>query len=595
MTATLPSYDEIPYASFPISETHPDRLAVIARLFGLRAPDPKTARILELGCAAGGNLLPIAWFLPETQAVGIELSRAQAELGQERIRALGVGNIEIRHQDILDLPLDGPPFDYIIAHGVYSWVPPPVQKHILRLCAARLSPNGIAYISYNTRPGGHLRAMLREMLLYHTRGLDEPRERLSAAREFLEFLATPTAHIPPGHTDLQEQIERLRKARDSYLYHEYLVEQNEALLFSEFNARTEAAGLQFLAESQLHTLFSSTLGPQAAERLEQFSGLIEEEQYGDFLRLRPFRQTLLCRAAVHLEREIDLEQLFTLPLYSDLSTGAQRKFQNASGQTFVIDTPAAREFVKALGSQFPVALNMADALALARAADRTNRQSRRAQTQAPAQAQANVSEFFNLFVSGALQPSLLPPNPTTWRTQSMRERDERSSGAIPGTTQRSEASSDAGSGTGSGMSFGAVSATGSATDTAMDTVPDTAAGAAQGFGATPNYVLDSIPATSMACPLARYLVTQGETLIPTPRHQTLQLDPLSVQMLLLLDGQGTLEAHLQTLDAWVSSNAEGLPLHLSTSKPEARAAKLKMHFAQFQQLLRRHGLLHPVP
>jgi 2-polyprenyl-3-methyl-5-hydroxy-6-metoxy-1,4-benzoquinol methylase len=513
MTDTLAGYDDIPYESFPIAETHPDRLAVIGRLFGLQPPSPAQARILELGCAAGGNLIPMAWNLPGTRCLGLELSRRQAEQGAQRIRELGIGNIEIRHQDILDLPLDGEPFDYIVAHGVFSWVPENVQEHMLALCGARLAPGGVAYISYNTLPGSRQRAMLRDMLLHHVREFAAPRQRLAAARELLEFLATPLEHAPPGHDWLQGELQYLSKARDSYLYHEYLEERNEALLFADFASRAAGHGLQYLAESQLHTLFTSTLGPQAESALSRFEDLLNEEQYSDFLRLRPFRQTLLCRADDSLTREIDLDAVFALPLYTHLfpDPEQQNHFRNPQGQTFHVTTPLAAGFVAALSEIFPAAGTLGDLLPEA---------ARLAGVSDPPERAAIgrlKEELFALFVSGGLQPTLC-------------SRDApRRTAQTPGTE----------------------------------------------------------PAAS---DLARVLAAHEESLLPTPRHQTLMLDALSLRMLRLLDGHQDPAAIVRSVES-AAAKDPSLARALGVGAPERQRRRIEALLEQLLALLDRHGLL----
>lgn len=392
MPSTQPnSYDAIPYASFPITETHPDRLSAIGHLFGLSTAAPASARILELGCAEGGNLLPIAWFLPQTQCLGLELSATQVRTGQQHIQALGLQNIEIRQHDLLEFPAAGEPFDYIIAHGVYSWVPAPVRQHLLAICRGRLAPGGIAYISYNTLPGGHARALLRDILLYHVRHLAAPSARLQAARECLNFLSTPLTQTPPGHAVLQEQVQQALKARDSYFYHEYLSEYNQPILFQDFMAAAHDHGLQFLAESQLHTLFTDPLGQAASAALSQWDDLLQEEQYADFLRLRAFRQTLLCRSEEPLTREIDLEHLLQNPFYADLTPVSGKYAHNASGQGFAIPSAALRRQVETLSQSFPQAVHLTSPLPF-----------------------ALQEELFNLYISGGIQPSHLPPQPATW-------------------------------------------------------------------------------------------------------------------------------------------------------------------------------------
>jgi SAM-dependent methyltransferase len=144
------TYDDVPYTSYPYVRTSPDRLCTLARFFGVPAPAPSRARVLELGCASGGNLLPMADALPEAQFVGIDLSARQIEDGRALAQEAGLENIELRHASILDVDASWGSFDYVICHGVYSWVPPDVQRHILAIGRDCLSEGGVAYISYNT-------------------------------------------------------------------------------------------------------------------------------------------------------------------------------------------------------------------------------------------------------------------------------------------------------------------------------------------------------------------------------------------------------------------------------------------------------------
>ncbi|MEL6108772.1 MAG: class I SAM-dependent methyltransferase, partial [Planctomycetota bacterium] len=147
------SYDRVPYASWPYANSHPNRLSTIARLMGIEPPRLDQMRVLELGCASGGNLIPMAEMFPSATFVGIDASSRQIEQGVERIETLGLENIELRTADLETVESPPTPFDFIITHGVYSWVPPSVQKAILRISHDWLSPNGVAYISYNTNPG----------------------------------------------------------------------------------------------------------------------------------------------------------------------------------------------------------------------------------------------------------------------------------------------------------------------------------------------------------------------------------------------------------------------------------------------------------
>lgn len=358
----MDSYDEIPYNSTPFTETHPAHLAALARLFGFAAPDPECCRVLELGCASGGNLIPMAWHLRGSEFVGIELSSSQAAAGAALIDRLGLTNIRLQQGDILDVRDELGQFDYILAHGVYSWVPPVVREKILQICAANLSPNGIAYISYNTHPGWRLRGMLRDMLLHHTRRAPSPRHRLTQAREMLEFLDTALEEIDVHSAQyLKQEITHLRASHPSYLYHEYLAEFNEPFLFSQFMDAAGRHGLQYLCEADLYTMFPSTLGERAAGLVAQFDDLLEQEQYMDFIRNRTFRRTLLCRAEHALTRELTLEQLADFAFYAalvppqdlDLRTAGEQRFSLPDGGSYPVVHPLTKAALLHLATVFP--------------------------------------------------------------------------------------------------------------------------------------------------------------------------------------------------------------------------------------------------
>src|SRR3712207_3467228 len=160
-------YDEVRYSNYPYGQTHPDRLATVAILYGLDPPDPFHARVLEIGCGAGGNLMAMAAATPGIRAVGVDLAAVAIEEGRTVIEAVGLDNIELRQADVRALT-DGRlgEFDYIVAHGVYGWIPAEAREALLATIKASLAPDGIAYVSYNAQPGGYFRLMLRDIGLW---------------------------------------------------------------------------------------------------------------------------------------------------------------------------------------------------------------------------------------------------------------------------------------------------------------------------------------------------------------------------------------------------------------------------------------------
>lgn len=312
-------YDRIPYKSYPFPQSHPDRLATIATLFGMAPPALETCRVLELGCASGGNLIPLADQFPDGSFLGIDASRRQVETGQTAIRELGLRNIELRQEDIREFDAGGQEFDYIVAHGVWSWVPDDVQDRMLAICQDHLAPQGLAYISYNTYPGWHLREMIREIMKYRARSFETPAAQLNQARGLLSFLSNSVAteNNPYGML-LKQEVESISRFDDYYLQHEHLEEVNAPLYFHQFAERAEAAELQYLGEADFGAMSQDGFPDHVRAMLQSVSrDLIETEQYMDFLRNRVFRQTILCRRGIALDRSLALERLLKLRVASD--------------------------------------------------------------------------------------------------------------------------------------------------------------------------------------------------------------------------------------------------------------------------------------
>ena len=299
------SYDIVPYASTAFPQSHPDRLATLARLFGVAAAPPDRCRVLELGAASGGNLIPMAYELPESRFIGIDLSRRQVEEGQSAIDDLGLTNIELRHLGIAEIGAEFGPFDYIICHGVYSWVPDAVRDRILSVCRDHLAADGVAFVSFNTYPGWHMRGMIRDMMRYHAGRFDEPKAQIEQARSLLNFLATSVAEDTPYGVMLRRELEGLQRQPDSYLFHEHLEEVNSPIYFFQFAQQIERHGLQYLGEADFSTMLPSNFPPKVTEVLKRIaSDIIHMEQYMDFLRNRTFRQTLLVRREKALRRNL---------------------------------------------------------------------------------------------------------------------------------------------------------------------------------------------------------------------------------------------------------------------------------------------------
>jgi methyltransferase-like protein/SAM-dependent methyltransferase len=336
-------YDEFTYETNPFPETHPGNLAALGRLFGIQTTAAQHCRVLELGAATGGNIIPMAWRLPHSEFMGVELSAPQVAIGNRLIQGLELPNIRLEAADILQLEAAQlGQFDYIIVHGVYSWVPASVREKILQLARECLTPNGIAYISYNVLPGWRMRGSLRDLLLHATRDVAGAQAKYTACIAALERLQAALQH---AETDsgryLQKEIVRLLKAHPSYVLHEYLAGENTPFLFSEFLADIGRHGLQYVCETDLNTLFDSTLPAPAQAALADIDDPLQHEQWMDFVRMRTFRQSLICRADLPMEREIDLDVFQTFFFSANLRSKGKVGLNNNKPDVFL--TPDGAE------------------------------------------------------------------------------------------------------------------------------------------------------------------------------------------------------------------------------------------------------------
>lgn len=318
------SYDLVPYEGWSYPLTHPDVLATVARLRGLATAPVESCRVLEIGCAAGYNLLPMALSLPSAEFVGIDASLRQIDEGREIAAHLDVSNVDLLHQDLTDWDGSLGQFDYIIAHGIYSWVPSPVRDALLALCRRALAPNGVAYISYNTYPGWHMMESMRRMMLYHIREIDEPAQRAAAAKEVIRFLVQATGTASYGLSSFPGAYEQLLNGYyhgilnmpdrvDSLFLHDELEVVNEPCYFHEFLEQTARHGLGYVAEADFSTGLPASLPDETAANLlalAQPNG--ESGQYLDFVVNRTFRRSLLCHKEVALTPAIEMDVLDTL-------------------------------------------------------------------------------------------------------------------------------------------------------------------------------------------------------------------------------------------------------------------------------------------
>lgn len=344
-------YDEVPYTTFPRIRTHPDRLAAVGMLFGMKPAPVAACRVLEIGCGDASNLVPMAYLMPESRFTGIDLAAAPIGAGRAAAEALELPNLSLLVCDLKDFDTEGQQFDYIVAHGFYSWVPPAVRERLMEVCAACLSPQGIAFISYNAFPGRHIRLMLREMMQYHTRRLTEPEERIEQARWFLKFLMDSRIASTQWRTVLEQEARLVLDQLPGTLFHDDMAEINDSFYFWEFIQHSARHGLQYLGEAVPHEMFDQR---GSLDWLDD--DVLEREQYLDFLRARRFRQTLLCRDNVPLQRKVEPKHMEKFWFLSRAKETEGGQIEGENGVSISAVNQAAAQVAGALRDAYPLPL-----------------------------------------------------------------------------------------------------------------------------------------------------------------------------------------------------------------------------------------------
>lgn len=373
-TPQLDPYDEFPYINFSYPQSHINRLATLGTLLGMTPAPIESCRVLELACGDGSNLLPMAYNLPQSQFLGIDRAAKPIDKGTEVIKALRLDNMKLLLRDLMTVTRESiGKFDYIIAHGLYSWVPSPVQDRLLEIGKSCLAPQGILYVSYNVYPGCRQRQMVRDMILFHTRDVKDETDRVTQGRALINWLASAQPKPKAYSVYLKEVNDIFGKVDDGAIRHDIIAEVNTPVYFHEFISHASRHGLKFLSEAAHFNIREHEFPLEVTSQLFTLANESEitEEQYLDFLEGRSFRQTLLCHNEVKVERTSGAECIREFYLSSparpesakvDLNSNKTEKFLASEEITAATNFPLAKAALLHLGEIYPCAIHFDDLL-----------------------------------------------------------------------------------------------------------------------------------------------------------------------------------------------------------------------------------------
>ena len=296
-------YSELGYKSMPFPYTTPATLEAYAALVGISAPNPKTARVLELGATYGGNIISQALFNPDATFVGIELSQEQVEKGNEVIANAGLTNVSLIQSDIASIGSEIGTFDYIIAHGVYSWVDDGVKDALLRLIDEHLAEDGIAYVSYNTYPGWHTMEEVRQLMMFSNRDKAQfnHKEKVLHGKTIGSIVGSQILkydNLKERNSKFLGALRSVMQKDEYYVGHDHLEPNNDPVYFYQFNDHLGAHNLAYLCDADLTLSMVRSFDADIADTLDKLAlnDHVAQEQYLDFMLDTTFRKSIICKA-----------------------------------------------------------------------------------------------------------------------------------------------------------------------------------------------------------------------------------------------------------------------------------------------------------
>ena len=296
-------YSELGYKSMPFPYTTPATLEAYAALVGISAPNPKNARVLELGATYGGNIISQALFNPDATFVGIELSQEQVEKGNEVIANAGLTIVSLIQSDIASIGSEIGTFDYIIAHGVYSWVDDGVKEALLRLINEHLAEDGIAYVSYNTYPGWHTMEEVRQLMMFSNRDKTQfnHKEKVLHGKTIGSIVGSQILkydNLKERNSKFLGALRSVMQKDEYYVGHDHLEPNNDPVYFYQFNDHLEAHNLAYLCDADLTLSMVRSFDADIADTLDKLApnDHVAQEQYLDFMLDTTFRKSIICKA-----------------------------------------------------------------------------------------------------------------------------------------------------------------------------------------------------------------------------------------------------------------------------------------------------------
>ncbi|AUX73495.1 bifunctional class I SAM-dependent methyltransferase/glycosyltransferase [Erwinia pyrifoliae] len=344
------------YASWHYS---PAAIASAACLYRFTSVDISTASVLEVGCAGGGNLLRHAAAYPQSICVGIDIDAGRIAEGVRQTQEAALNNLHfycLGLQDLLSIEVGK--FDYIIIPSMYNMLDAHARSALINWCRRQLSPDGVIALCWSTQPGARTQQQLRQAIAYHCRPAQTEPEWLASARGMLSFI-----EMSEADGALKQAAGRALTLTDAELLGQFLEDNQDACLLSDFAVRVNAEQLQLLGDVVPQYEMAEYYGDKVAmlqQAVAPASDPLQLRQYLDFAVMRSERFSLLVaqKSAQTFSDKPDLNQLAIMHWAASCMPGDDEHVRiTRYGEKVDASHPAIRRILDWLSAAWPRSLS----------------------------------------------------------------------------------------------------------------------------------------------------------------------------------------------------------------------------------------------
>lgn len=286
------------------ANTSPAYLYGVARLFNL--PVKQKIRYLEIGCGSGQNLAVIANSMPNSEFVGVDISKDAILEANKQIDNLNLKNLKFYSKSFTDITTNElGKFDIIVMQGVFSWLKDDLRNDIISAAKQCLNENGLFYVSYNVSPGWHMAAPMIEYLKTILKNIPEGEQRQVQMATHLKFLYNAFLNKKtPYAMMMMREVENLSTQTYENIMHNYM--DREPISFLDICNMANKHGLQYLSETTPAMLVVKNRVPK---EIEDLKNLVEQQWYLDALTGTKFRASIFVHNNLNISRNITTESI----------------------------------------------------------------------------------------------------------------------------------------------------------------------------------------------------------------------------------------------------------------------------------------------